>query len=263
MEKVACAEGGLMRFAIREMALCALLGGCAGLNGGAGLTAVPPFATGPSQSVETKDNAPKTTGWIARGFQLAGFGEAEGGAASDQERSDGLFGTGSFQQLLVPQPVTVDIIIGQARWDEAAGRVSEAEQGFLRAARWENSSARSLDALGQFYTGQGRWSQATSTLQRAVAAAPADSTIRFHYGIALARSGQFEKAEPELAAAVGAARAQFELGMILFDRQELAASEERFLAAVVAEPGFEPAQRRLAEVREKLRNQTQVVRHEE
>lgn len=155
----------------------------------------------------------------------------------------------SYEQVLADDSKSIEATIGLARLDEVAGRVGEAEQGFLKAARMENNSARTLAALGQFYAAQKRWNDALPTLQRAMALAPEDQGIQYHYAIALARSGQLKEAEPLLVKAVGKASAHYNLGVILHERGDVIASEERFVAAILENPRLEEAQHWLQELR--------------
>lgn len=175
----------------------------------------------------------------------------EAGARKDFEgqRSSYDAARKSYQQVLAADEKSIDAVIGLARLDEVAGRTADAEQGFLKAVRLDGNSPRSLDALGQFYTNQKRWAESTATLQRALAASPDDKAIQFHYGIALARSGQFDQAESYLANAVGPASAHYNLGVILHDHGELNAAEQHFETALSLNPHLEQAQSWLSDVR--------------
>src|SRR5207253_3830246 len=129
----------------------------------------------------------------------------------------------SYEQVLAADANSIDAIISLARLDHMGGRTAEAEAGFQKAVKIDPRPGRALDALGQFYADQKRWSEAVATLERAMAAAPQDKAFRFHYAIALAKSGQIAKAIPHLVDAVGSAAAHYNLGLILHDRGELAA----------------------------------------
>src|SRR4029077_15488810 len=106
---------------------------------------------------------------------------------------------------------SVDAVIGLARLDQLGGRTAEAEAGFQKAIRMEPRSGRTQDALGQFYVDQKRWDEAVATLQSAMAAAPEVKDYRFHYAIALAKSGQIEQAVPHLVDTVGPAAAHYNI----------------------------------------------------
>lgn len=60
------------------------------------------------------------------------------------------------------------------------------------------------DTLGWILLEQGQIPRATSLLAKAAAAAPKIATIRYHYGVALARSGKKSEAKKELEAALAA-----------------------------------------------------------
>jgi Tfp pilus assembly protein PilF len=158
----------------------------------------------------------------------------------------------SYQDVLTADAKSIEAVIGLARLDQVAGRMADAEAGFQKAIRMDPRSGRALDALGQYYAEQKRWSDAMPLLQRAVEAAPEDKTIRFHYAIAVAKSGQMEQAFPLLVEAVGPAAAHYNFGLILHDRGELAASKEEFVAAILENPRLEQAQYWLNEVSRKM-----------
>lgn len=154
----------------------------------------------------------------------------------------------SYEKVLASDTKSVDAIIGLARLDQLAGRTAEAEAGYQKAIRMEPRSGRTQDALGQFYVDQKRWNEAVATLQSAMVAAPEVKDYRFHYAIALAKSGQIEQAVPHLVDTVGSAAAHYNIGLILHDRGDLAASEDEFAAAILENPRLSQAQYWLTEV---------------
>ncbi|HLJ10441.1 MAG TPA: tetratricopeptide repeat protein [Planctomycetaceae bacterium] len=155
----------------------------------------------------------------------------------------------SYAQVLASDAKSIDAIIGLARLDQVAGRTADAEAGFQKAIRIDSRSGQALDALGQFYADQKRWTEAVATLQRAMAAAPEEKSYRFHCGLALAKSGQMEQALAPLVEAVGSAAAHYNLGLIRHERGELPASEQEFMTALIENPRLQQAQYWLAEVR--------------
>ncbi len=164
----------------------------------------------------------------------------------------------SYEQVLASDAKSVDAVIGLARLDQVAGRTAEAEAGFKKAVQMDASSGRTLDALGQFYVDQKRLTDAVAMLQRALASAPDDKAIRFHYAIALAKSGQINEAAPHLVQAVGSAAAHYNIGLILHERGDLAASEEEFVTAILENPRLPQAQHWLNLVRRE-REQVQTT----
>jgi Tfp pilus assembly protein PilF len=177
----------------------------------------------------------------------------------DEQRANYAAARKSYEQVLAADAKSVDAVIGLARLDQVAGRVGDAEQGFLKAVRIDSNSPRSLDALGQFYSDQGRWNDATATLQKALAASPDDRAIRYHYGIALAKAGQIDQAHPQLVSAVGEAAAHYNLGVILHDQGDLIGSEQEFEAALLQNPRLEQAQKWLKDVRREQSEQPRMA----
>jgi len=162
----------------------------------------------------------------------------------------------SYQEVLAADAKSIDAVIGMARLDQVAGRTADAEAGFQRAVHMDPRSGRSLDALGQYYADQKRWNEAVPLLQRALEATPEDKLIRFHYAIAIAKSGQIDQALPHLVEAVGPAAAHYNIGLILHERGDLAASKAQFVAAVLENPRLEQAQYWLNEVGREMEQAT-------
>jgi len=154
----------------------------------------------------------------------------------------------SYEKVLATDTRSVEAIIGLARLDELAGRTAEAEAGFKKAVQMEPRAGRTLDALGQFYVDQKRYDEAVATLQSATAASPDEKKYRFHYAIALAKSGQIDRAVPHLVDTVGSAAAHYNIGLVLHERGDLAASENEFASAVLENPRLSQAQYWLTEV---------------
>lgn len=154
----------------------------------------------------------------------------------------------SYEKVLAAEPSSVDAVIGLARLDQVAGRTAEAEAGFLKAIKLNPNSGNPLDALGQFYVDQKRYNEGIAALQRAMAAAPDDKTYRFHYAIALAKSGQIEQAVPMLVEMVGPAAMHYNIGLILHEKGDLPGSEEQFVEAVLKDSRLQAAQYWLKQV---------------
>jgi Tfp pilus assembly protein PilF len=163
-------------------------------------------------------------------------------AQFQEQRGERVEARKSYEKVLAADSKSTEAVIGLARLDQVAGRTADAEAGFHKAIQMDPQSARPLDALGQFYTDQKRYDDGLPLLQRAHSIDPADKTIAFHYGIALARTGQFDKATPLLVESVGSAAAHYNFGLILHERGELAASQTQFVAAILENPRMEQAQ---------------------
>jgi tetratricopeptide (TPR) repeat protein len=155
----------------------------------------------------------------------------------------------SYELVLTRNSKSIEAIIGLARLDQVAGRTVEAEAGFQKAIKMNPRSGLALDALGQFYVEQKRWNEAVATLQKATVVAPEEKTFQFHYGIALGKAGRLDEAVPLLVSSVGSAATHYNVGIILHDQGDLAASEEEFAAAVLESPRMQQAQHWLGEVR--------------
>lgn len=166
--------------------------------------------------------------------------ESEGDAAEARK---------SYEQVLSENPKSTDAILGIARLDQLAGRNEAAEKGFKRAQTIEPKSALVLDSLGQFYSGLGRWEEATRVLSEAVRTAPGEKTYQHHLAVTLAKAGRIEESLPHFVQSVGPAAAHYNVGLILHEKGEIKASEEQFVQALMKDPKLEQAQYWIEEIR--------------
>jgi tetratricopeptide (TPR) repeat protein len=117
-----------------------------------------------------------------------------------------------------------------------SGDLSEAEQQLARIAIGNLADPATYDAIGQYLALTGRRWQSIVWLRAAVKAAPHDRLFAYHLGVALARDGRPLAALPHLTHAVGAAAAQYNLGVIAYQNGDLAASRRHFGRALEQKP---------------------------
>ncbi len=161
-----------------------------------------------------------------------------------------------YQRVISDNPQSVEALLGLARLDQVAGRTQEAEQSFRKALKAAPNNPQVLDGVGQFYVSQDKWPAAIDLLKQAQAAAPSDTAIRFHLGVALAKSGDIAAARPHFVATVGEAEADYNLGLIMHDQGKLDAAEQYFSQAITRKPALEEAQFWLGEVRTEKQTKT-------
>lgn len=163
----------------------------------------------------------------------------------------------SYNAVLQSNPKSVDALVGLARLEHLAGRFEAAEEGFRKAAAIDQNGT-AHDALGQFLAERGRWNEALTALDRAMSLDPYNKTFAFHHAILVAKSGDPQKAFPELVNAVGLAAAYYNMGVLMHERRDLAGAEQCFTQALVHEPGLEAAQQWLREVRHERETASKV-----
>ncbi len=154
-----------------------------------------------------------------------------------------------YQRVLRDEPQSVEALLGLARMDQLAVRMTEAEQGFRKALKNSPNDPLVLDALGQFYAAQEKWPQAIDVLKQGLQVAPKDDMIRFHLAVATAKSGDLATAKSHFINSVGEAEAEYNLGLILHDQGNLELAEQHFIQATVKKPTLEQAQYWLNEIR--------------
>lgn len=165
----------------------------------------------------------------------------------------------SYKRVLETDPKSIDAKLGIARLAQLSGQADVAEAAYLEAVEAAPQSALALDALGQFYAAGHRWSDAVTTLARATQAAPDDQTTRFHYAVALARSGDLTAAHTQFTRSVGEAEGYYNLGFILYEQGQLTAAEQAFQKAVSLRSDLSAAQQMLAELQQRNGLQAEIT----
>lgn len=156
----------------------------------------------------------------------------------------------SYETVLEENQKSVDAILGLARLDLLGGRPEQAERRFKEAMSVAPSSAEAIEATGQFYLSQERYDEAVQVLTRGVELAPANRRMRQRLAIALARQGNLTAAEAHFVEAVGDAEADYNIGLILYERGDSVQAEQRLLSAVMKKPSLAQAQHWLDVVRQ-------------
>jgi Tfp pilus assembly protein PilF len=159
----------------------------------------------------------------------------------------------NYQVVLQERPEDIDAILGLARVDQAAGRLQPAEDGFRKALSLQPNSAVAKNAFGQYYVARGRIADALPLLSDAMMGDPANKVYRFHFAVALARTGDTAAALPHFVQAVGEPTAHYNIGMILKSQGQYAQAEEHLLLAVKKKPDFDGAKQALTQLRKQTR----------
>lgn len=151
----------------------------------------------------------------------------------------------SYGKVLADHPKDIEALLGMARLDQGAGLMDDAEARLKKAYKYAPKDPRVLATYGNFYAAQENWPKSIDKLQAAVKLAPDDSRYQFLLAVALARSGDVEKAKPYFIRSVGEAQANFNIGYILLEKGERDASERYLIQALALKPDLEQAQEML------------------
>ncbi|REJ94909.1 MAG: tetratricopeptide repeat protein [Planctomycetota bacterium] len=89
-----------------------------------------------------------------------------------------------------------------------------------------------LRAFAQVHADRENWAEARRMLQAAVRLSPDDLSLRYELGVACARCGDFESAYENFEATVGAARAHYNLGVLLHEEGRTIAAAAEFRKAL-------------------------------
>ncbi|MEZ6049035.1 MAG: tetratricopeptide repeat protein [Planctomycetaceae bacterium] len=155
----------------------------------------------------------------------------------------------SYDFVLEKNPKSVEAILGLARLDQLAGQSEHAEQMILRAQAISQNDPAVLSTLGQFYVSQGRFSEATDALKQAAHLSPNDTSIQYNLGVALARSGDLDRARPYFVRTVGEAEAHYNIAFILNEMGQSVAAEQELMASLSKKPSLQSSQQLLGEIR--------------
>ncbi len=155
----------------------------------------------------------------------------------------------SYEIALKQDSKSADATLGLARLDLLGGRPKEAEKKFDQALAMQPQNAHVLQSVGQFYVTQERYQDAAKVLDRGVQADPNNRKLRFQLAVATARAGDIRGAEPHFVQAVGAAEADYNIGLILYESGKLTQADQHFQRALQANPNLEQAQYWLTEIR--------------
>ncbi|MEZ6055659.1 MAG: tetratricopeptide repeat protein [Planctomycetaceae bacterium] len=163
-----------------------------------------------------------------------------------------------YLKVLELRPNDVAAIVGIARVDHREGNLEAAERGYRKALTLDPSNADALHGLGRQQAKLEQWDSAVDSLNRAVLAAPNDTTIRYDLAVALVQTGHIDAALPHFIRTVGAAEANYNVGLILYQQGDLAGAEQQFRIAVARKPSLAPAQQWLDTVIAQQHSQTET-----
>ncbi|MEX0725434.1 MAG: tetratricopeptide repeat protein [Planctomycetaceae bacterium] len=154
----------------------------------------------------------------------------------------------SYANILERNANSAEAIVGLARLDQTAGRMTEAEQGFKTALALHPDDVEIISAVAQFYTSQERWSDTKDVLQKGIERHPHEITLTYQLAVLHAKSGQNSLALADFTKAVGEAEAHYNLAIILYESGNRHAAEKHLLQALLLKPDFDDAKTWLADI---------------
>lgn len=155
----------------------------------------------------------------------------------------------SYEIALKTDAKSVDAVLGLARLDQLAGRDRDAELQYRKALQMAPDNPQVLESFGHFLVTQNQNDEAIRLLERAVQTDPQNRKLRYKLAVALAQSGDIRKAEPHFVEALGDAEADYNIGLIQFEKGQVAEAERRFQRAILRKPSLVQAQQWLDEIR--------------
>lgn len=154
-----------------------------------------------------------------------------------------------YREILKANDQCVAARLGIARIEQATGRTEAAQQILEATAKQHPKRSDVWISMGQLHAGNNNYSAAIDSLQKAVDLDSRDQGARYELGLAYARNGQVEMAQPHLAYAVGQSASAYNIGYVLNDlgrKQEAVQWFERAIANNPDERTLQSTQRMLA-----------------
>lgn len=132
-----------------------------------------------------------------------------------EDMGDQVAAMNHYREILKANNKCVAARLGIARIEQATGRTEAAQQILEATAKQHPELSEVWISMGQLHASRNNYPAAITNLQKAVDLNPQDQGARYELGLAYARSGQVEKAEPHLRYAVGQSAASYNIGYVL------------------------------------------------
>jgi len=156
--------------------------------------------------------------------------------------------TEAFEQALKAAPKSKRALLALARNYARVGRPEAALTIYRRAAKLYNHDAGVYNDLGLHLAEMRRWDQAIEALEKATELDPFTSRYHNNLGLVLAMSGRFKEALSEFRAAVGPAKAHYNLARVRLYLGDRAGARHELQRAIALMPQFKEAKQLLAEL---------------
>ncbi len=153
-----------------------------------------------------------------------------------------------YHKALEVAPQDLTTLVSLARLYDRQGQFERAEELYQRAVKAHPDSAVALNDLGLCYARQSKLSQSLAVLQQAVKIDPHKTMYRNNLASVLAETGRDQEAFEQLAAVNPPAVAHYNMGYLLYQRDQYDAAARHFARAVEADPSMTAAQEMLAKL---------------
>lgn len=141
-----------------------------------------------------------------------------------------------YREILKANDQCVEARLGIARIEQATGR-SEAAQQILQATAKQHPKRSDVwISMGQLHASRNDYPAAIDSLQKAVDLDSRDQGARYELGLAYARNGQVDLAQPHLAYAVGQSASAYNIGYVLNDLGRKQEAVQWFEKAIADNP---------------------------
>lgn len=151
-----------------------------------------------------------------------------------------------YEQAIDAEPGQAAPLVALARFEDRQGRAEAALQLYRRAQTIDPSSSLVWNDLGLFHGRRLEMPQSVAALQRAVALQPDNARYRNNLAGMLVQAGDPAAAVEQLAVNNRPAVAWQQVGILLYQRGDLAGSTEYLRTAVQMDPSLIAARRTLA-----------------
>lgn len=237
-------------------------------TGCAGTSSVKNFFAAKTEPASTSDPLANVRGEVSEEFEVA---QRELDAPETtmlqfarwrEDMGDHVEAMNRYREILKANEKSVEARLGIARIEQATGRIEAATQILEATAKRYPDRSDVWISMGQLEASQNNYVKAIESLKQAVEIDSRDQAARYELGLAYARNGQIEQAQPHLAFAVGQSAACYNIGYVLNEQGQTAEAIQWLERAAASQPDertLNSSQRLLASIRNGA-NQSTIAR---
>ncbi len=153
-----------------------------------------------------------------------------------------------YRKALKIAPNDMSALLCSARLYDRQGQYEEATRLYRVATTKHPENALAFNDLGLCYARQGQVQSSLEALQQAVRLEPTSKRYRNNLATVLVEAGRINEAYDHMARVHGPAAAHFNLGYLLYERNDRTRAEEHFSKALELDPSLKQASQMLEQI---------------
>lgn len=153
-----------------------------------------------------------------------------------------------YRKALKVAPNDMSALLCSARLYDRQGQYDEATRLYRVATTKHPNNALAFNDLGLCYARQGQVPSSIEALQQAVRLEPTNKRYGNNLATVLVEAGRINEAYDHMARVHGPAAAHFNLGFLLYERNDRSRAEEHFSKALELDPSLKQASQMLEQI---------------